>query len=644
MDSCSKNSQQQAGQAMVEFAFMLIIILGLCAGMLQISNLLNYDFWAQQDARYTAFEQVWFVDSSVNVSNDDYFRRPKSVRRLDTQDDVTDEGSTTTLLSIARLNSPNSGGGAIKTLGESSIVVAKNSSRDSIWHRSTKDWYAGVSEKLSFVSNAYASIRSLARRDSNGDGFPSEYEPPTPIVDDVWHEDSLATGIRTVLESAQFGEDFCANSASIARRHGYPGTARAFESPDCAPKYNKDFALHLAENVDFRELFRDYEYQVDWGLSKTEALDTALSAEVGNQFYSFFDTSVSLARIAAVPTITAEKGLIALEVTDPSILRMGTDLRYAGSLAAIPALTVAQFANIFGVNPLGRDPVAEKNLADQVFGVLLADATDAGFLLNSIIYAPVPPTFLGTVGAFQNAAMDNLLRGGQNDLGEFLGDPDGDETDLIGPLIDDSNKEATVVYEGSKGIVPAAARRFSADANLTSRFFLVTQPWHITRRESPTGPFRRLGDQFDGIGEDTEEAVLRRRVAGLWFFPCNAGAFFEAPAQVAGLGGLSGVFNVTEGVSGVLCNTKNFLFINNPVAQLFDFLSQIPLIGGLVPTFPKFPTVRPTAYPGSTEMRGQSFVDDDQMSGEVRNFEDYVTEQRRNNPAPNPKFDNDNFS
>ena len=247
----------QSGQAMVEFCLMLIIILGLCAGMLQLSNLVNFDFWAQQDARYNAFEQVWYVDSSADVSDDSYFRRPKSVRRLDDVQDVDDEGSLSTLLALAKRPIASGTAGGTVLPEQAPVLLAKGNRTNSIWRKKTKDWYRELEEKLNFIDTAYASIRGTVVRETGGKILPQPQDPYPKTVLDTWDEHSVASGIRRALETTEFGEDFCATTATLIRRHGFANAATQFEGSDCAKTYNEEFALHIAENVDFRDLFRD---------------------------------------------------------------------------------------------------------------------------------------------------------------------------------------------------------------------------------------------------------------------------------------------------------------------------------------------------------------------------------------------------
>ena len=521
------------------------------------------------------------------------------------------------------------------------LYAANNSG--SIWHRTTSEWLASVKKRTEFVKAAYAGLSGEVRHSSKDDQvLPNLHQPRSAqAILSEYSPNSLERGVYRVLETVDFGEKFCEGMRDVFSKHNWQPGVQAFSGRACGETYNTDFAIHLAQNVDMKELFRDYAYQLKGGVDHGQALDAVLQVEVTNQFYSFFDNAVALARVGAVPYIVGVRAEKALGGSLQDVIRIISDARYVGSSIAVGLISGGQLTQVLGVDPTSRDVAAEKSLQDTAFSVLHADVPDASYALNPL-YLPVPPMFFGGMSAIQNAAMESVLRGGENEIGDFFGDPAGDDSDLIDPLIHNSNKEGVVRYNSGKGIFPAAARRFKNRPILTSRFFMVTQPWHITRRESPTGAYRQIGTQTDGIGELTEEAMLRRRVAGLWLFPSAPGAFLEAPFEYLDVDGLDAVFDIVSGLDSFIGTIKTQL-IDNPITKLFDALSDIPLIGGLVPVIPKFPAVRPAAYPDSIELRDQAHSGDDELTGEVRNFSDYVDEQLDYDPAPKPEFDNDTF-
>lgn len=643
---------------MVEFALMLVIVLALVVSMVWVNDLLNFDYWAQQEARYLAFEQTWVAreyyaesgeDPVADLGNSDFLRRPSSVTRLDARKERSDEGGLVGLLSAVSgraaeyLSRDPESQRQMDQNGEAPVMLARG---DSIWHAKTSDLIATTKEKLNWLSTAYASVQSTPKITSETLFEP--YEDRRRGISDgaIDQEDTLENGIVQFLEQAQFGETFCAAGQDIAARTPRAAQALAqrgmnFSASDCAATYSRGFATHLAENVDPKALFRDFGYQVEQGIERSQAIEQVLTSEVHSQFGSFFDDTVRDIRATSVPSILIKKSQGASAENLNEIAGILADLRYAGTAIAVSSIVGTGIGQVVGLDPFNRDPLVEKQLQDSFDAILLADAPEVLYYLN-LSYLPVPPTFAGGVSALQDAAMENVLRGGQGSLGDFLGDSSADESALIPQLIEDSNRQGLVAYNAGKGLFPAAARKFSGNKTLTANFFLVAEPWHITRKVSALGPFRDIGTQFDGIGEETEEGVLRRRVAGLWLFPSSPNALFSAIAELGVGSELENVFDVASGLDSAIASIKTILITDNPIAKLLDALSEIPFIGNLVPTFPKFPAVRPAAYPDSVELRGQAFAPDDEMTGSVRNFQDYVDEQNYN-PEPNPDYQDSSF-
>ena len=230
----------------------------------------------------------------------------------------------------------------------------------------------------------------------------------------------------------------------------------------------------------------------------------------------------------------------------------------------------------------------------------------------------MPPEFGPLAGGLQSGLMKNVL---------------SQDTNLFDEQIENSNKEVIVTYEADKGIFPAARRRFDTEGiTLSGRFFLITQPWHIPRRTCPTCDYRELGDERDGIDDDTEEGVLRRRVLGLWLFPKQPTAMLDAVSGIPELNSLDGVFSAFSAVDDAISEIAGFI-ADNPLRDISDALSELPIVGDLIPVIPQFPAVRPQAYPGSEEMT------DDNLMGNSREFSDYVEEQKEfKDRAANPSF------
>jgi hypothetical protein len=187
-------------------------------------------------------------------------------------------------------------------------------------------------------------------------------------------------------------------------------------------------------------------------------------------------------------------------------------------------------------------------------------------------------------------------------------------------------------------VFPAIRRRFNTEnIRLRSRFFLITQPWHIDRRVDGTGDYRELGGQLDTVNDSTDEGVLRRRVAGFWLVPTPANGLVEPFLDVAGLEGVSSLLSTVDVLSGALAVIKELL-VENPLNKIFNAIKEIPGFNSLEPPLPEWPAVRPQAYPGSNEIEGDKLM---AGSGDGRTFQDYIDEQREFNPEPDPTFGDD---
>lgn len=629
------------GQAMTEFVILLIAIMTMCAGMLYVSRLLTFQYWAQQEARLIAFEQTWHAHSAYtdpatdpieNLDDGPKYRRPRAVERLqdDANKQLNNDGDVTDLTGFwAKLNlfdfKP-----AKEEENQPQIMLAKRAR--SIWSRRTDELFDG---EFSLVSTAFASQGVFGPGERGGDVWMDDDLPPK-IKRAVEHSVKLERGMQRVLEMRGFGDSFCAAMTGFMERRGLSEQNSEFSSDDCGRRYNRDFGMHLAHNVDFQNLFRDFGYQLEGGFGEREALQVALEQEISGQFYSFFDTTVRAAMIGAIPYIVAQRLDYDFIEDSQYVLDLITDARYMGSSVAVT--TIAGDLATLSVLPPGSNADDEFEFEQTVNEVLHHDAADFfgsyapgvdnGFFLNPF-YLPVPPYFGQVAGSLQSGLMLNVL---SNEDGGFLSVGD----DITDTLVHQSNKEAIVEYPAQNGLFPAAIRRWGGDRTLRARFYLVTQPWHITRREGPFGDFREKGGQFDEYDEETEEAMLRRRVGGLWLLPSDLTAMMEPITDLLP-GELGGVVNVFEGVGGFLEEIITFVK-NNPLNDILNFLADLPGIGAIVPTFPEWPSVRPGAYPNSEELTGNDGEGSDELMGESRDFDDYIKEQKNNDPKPDPKF------
>lgn len=628
-------AMRHSGQAMVEFVILLTIIMTLCAGMLYSSRLLTFEFWAQQEARYIAFEQTWVpsmwrtneagavIDDPIGeLDNGAFLHRPELVGELEADKDINNDDGVTELISgayasLRRVFSPEESTDGVK---EAPVMVA---STGSIWDRRTSTWFE--SEPFELLQTAHATQSPLVRRRVGGTSFPDNpRQAPRPRF--FYGESPLEGHFVRLMKTVGFGERFCGAANNYLAKQPMVLDGHPFAAGDCAERFDRDFGIHIARNLDYKEFFRDYEYQLDWGLGAQEALEVTAERAIANQFYSFFDDAVSVMFSVSVPYIVGGRLSTSAELADESITRMLADLRYIGSSAAIGAI-IAAFSSINWSDPGNQSSDIAKELEDTLTDILHVDAANLlpvignGFLLSPE-YLPVPPTFGPFAGGLFSGPMRAVLSKEADSL----------ETTLI----DQSNKMAEVSYHADRGLFPAARRRWDTSGKvLTSRFYLVTQEWHIPRREGRTGDWRDKGTQDDDLDLETEEAILRRRVFGLWLIPTPLSAFLEPI-----LGAVSGtetgdvmeaMFGALEVLDGFVSLIKDFI-ADNPFLDLIEGLSEIPGIGSFIPTLPEWPAVRPEAYPGSVEMQG------DRMSGSVRSFPDYIEEQHNNNPEPDPEF------
>jgi hypothetical protein len=624
---------------MVEFVIILIFIMAMCCGMLASTRLLTFQFWAQQEARYIAFEQTWAPhDFYADPENDpigklddgDYFGRPKIVSDRTKSKSVTDDQGLPALLSwLAPAAREESGlHRAIEELDSGPVMVAKN---DSFWTKKTPDWLkpGGMLDRVStVVEDAFAS--QDVTRSVRSEGFSPNDTPENPrdYPQGESFPEILAPKIYTFLHQAGVGAAVCGELMAFSRRHGNPPALLAVTGDDCPQKIEDGLSSNIAENTDIKDFFRGYEDNMRSGFGPGPALETSVREEVATQFYSLFDTLVSTARVGAVPAIIAGRGVTDAALIDASVGRLVTDARYIGSSAAIAAI-IAAVADITVSDPTSQSSSAAKSIEDTIVNILHTDA-DVAFgtpFFLSPAYLPVPPTFGATAGGLQDAIMKNLLS-------------QSEDSSLRGPQIDNANKMVEVTYNAQGGLFGLAVSKIRniENAKLTGRFYLVTQPWHLTRREDGTGAYRSKGTQFDTKSDESEEAVLRRRVLGLWLFPSDPAALVEPISLLPGLGFLAPVFDAFEPIGSVISTIKGFV-TDNPLFDIAQALSEIPVIGSLVPVPPVWPAVRPDAYPGSVEMtENDPSKPDKLMHNETRNFSDYVNEQRNNNPAPNPTF------
>ena len=573
---------------MVEFVIMLIIFMTLISGMLYLFRLHLYHFWAMQEARYLGFEQTW-VPKTYHLSNGsepedlvegdaDTFKRPGIVSGLSASRQRTDRGSMTDLIP--------------SLLSRAKQIEAP---------------------PLGLVQTAFASLRQSVNKHE-----PRQWKPD--IEPSMLPE--LDTKIENLLHRGGFGGKFCTGFAEMTARYNLRSNTTKFASVNCPTEAERGLSHYIAKRIDIPTLVRELSTTVDTedSLPMGELIESSLSETVANGFYSFFKDEVQSQFSNAEVTIAINQGETGLAAINRSIGRMLTDLRYIGSSAAISAVLAEQVA-ITAWSVGNRSSAVEKAFEDTIQTVLHIDASDVipiigdGYLLNPL-YLPIPPKFGKAAGGFFSGSMRTALS---------LDDG------MVEDTIEETVKNAEVTYDSASGLFPAATKRFRTGVMHTARFVIDTDPWHIHRREDGTGPYREKGGEFDQVGDPSEEGQLRRRVNGLWLFPTPPDAFFDPILGVIGLEELNGLVDAFRPIGGFISQIKSLL-TNNPLVEIANTLSELPIIGSLIPKFPVWPVVRPDAYPGSTEMQG------DKKMGSTRSFNDYVEEQRNFNPEPEPTF------
>ncbi len=614
----------------------------MCAGMITVIRLLGFQFWAQQEARYIAWEQTWaphdFYSDPANepiskLDDSAYFGRPRIVSDRNAQKNVRNDDGLPELLSwLAPAATERSNFN--KLIGETAesdapIVLASRS--EPWWKGKSSEWFGPggtLDRAFSAVEVAYAAVDRTIRSGK------TELEPvnvtPDPNDPTIDYRDRLEPRVKNFLNYAKVGPKVCGALKGFSKQHGDPAPLLPFRQPDCVSKVEDGLAHELAYGVDIKDFFRGYEQFMQSGFTPGGALDIAVRQEVAEGFYSFFDVLVQGGRAVATASLTLGRIDAAGGLVDASVGRLLTDARYLGSTVAIAAIA-SQGAIIALNNPANQDANAELAFENNVNGILQMDAAGAipgvggvPFLLGPQ-YLPVPPTFGALAPGLQESVMKNLLSQSEDD-------------GLQETEIEQSNKLVEVTYDAAGGLIRLSENvRGAEGARLTGRYYLVTQPWHLKRRQNGTGAYRDKGTQFDTASDETEEAVLRRRVLGLWLFPSDPGALLEPISLIPGLGVLAPVFQAFEPLGSLISTVKGFV-TDNPLFDIAQALSEIPVIGDLIPVPPVWPAVRPDAYPGSVEMTGNNPDDPDRLMGENRNFSDYVTEQRNNNPEPEPDF------
>lgn len=580
--------KKQSGQAMVEFVIFLTVVMALCIGMLVTKRLLSFQFWAQQDARYLAYEQTWsareYYDNSGEEPIDLHaagvsYGGPKQLNRI---------------TSIRRTSEGDRASSILSWLLKDRINFLEKGS-----------------EELSLVNTAYA--KQLTK------------EMPDRLVvknNKNIKQTKLEINLQGFLEKADFAKRACSRLENFSKNKKINLIA-AFKN--CEETLNSDFAKQLSRTLDFKNLLKQYQLRLENGDKPAQAIKDTVQLAATEQYFSLFDNKVKDARVTALAEIASdtEKAIDSLE--DSSVNKMLDEARYVSSAEAVQGIIdVADAVH----NPNAPNAAElEKDHAVFFGAFLFADAKDqfdeSPYDFN-FSYLPVPRSFGSEGIRMQEVVMSSILDG------------DGDLSDS---LINKSAKSIEVNYRAKHGLFPAAAKWLSSasEVELTAKHYLITQPWHVTRRNG-LGDYRSKGTQDDSADESTEEGILRRRTFGLWLYPSEFNYFASPIFNLAGLEEVGSVLSLFEPFDTLLNELKKGL-VKNPFRSLVDALNQLPGIDKFKLVLPQVPAVRPDAYPKSKELSGNEIGTPDKMiQGKVRDFKDYVDEQRELNPAPDPEY------
>ena len=596
-DSCCDDFM--LGQAMVEFTIILFLIMILCSGMLYSHRLLNFDFWAMQEARFMAFSKTWVQieggcddDYNAILSDDDKMKRPKTIRKVEpTRAEMPDE-------EVGQL-----------------LAMNKELPVNSVWQQKTSDMIDYYKEKASFVSTALATsfgdvdiLDDLSNNDASNYVYESDYE----------------RGIVELLKDTQFGKQFCGTMKRVLLKYGVSPELTEFsseKSDSCASNYDSAFGVYLARNVNLRSLYDSY----SWRLKEENvgiALENVIKQEVINQFYSFFDDEVKDSFTSSLDYLSIDRHMIFNQLTGAYFNSLIAEARYFGAANAlskiqdyIDRLRDGAYRNRNPEFVLSRD-----RFFSDILHIDVASHHYAGgnwFELHEDFH-PFPEDL--------GFAFDDLFDGVMENV---LYNEDDSEKEL---LLEESNISVEVQYPAEHGLFSAATRRFDVEGkNPKARFYLVTQPWHIPRLfyDGAGSDYFSKGSSSDLMGARTDEGLLRKRTYGLWLMPRRPDKMILPLAEVA-----AGTVSYDLGqVISELGDVIDFIgvadtpdAVSKPFEILVSATQEISNLIGFDFSPPVWPAVRPDAYPGSTEIVNDNLAG----PGTNRTFSDYVNEQRNN--------------
>jgi hypothetical protein len=506
---------------------------------------------------------------------------------------------------------------------ESSPIMLALADR-SIWHERTEG-FVNREAPFQFVASALAMRNGAGTDELRGSAAEDSPAVPKEKILPPLRQPQLKNGIKNLFVALGVGEGSCESMSAVASRYGREVLARRLEDESCAEWLDGAFAERLARNADIPGMFREYQGLLFDGVPPPDAVRSVTNGVLSREFYSFFDDEVQNRFQDAVPFVENERGGFAATGNDANVSRMENDMRYVGSSTVLQKIA-DRISDVQGRDATARNWQNEKAFEDAIKGVLNAPVMNFERVLNPS-YLPVPSD-LGPAAAGLFSGMMRIALSA--------------EPGLEIPLIQESNKKVSVDYHAGKGLFAAITSRFDTSSPvLKANFFLVTEPWHISRRTRGDGAYRSLGNQLsldngNDIDDENEEARLRTRVQGFWLLPTPPDAMLQPLLDASGLDQFKPVVQGLSTVGNAIAGVKNFI-LNNPFTRALNAVASIPGLESFVAVPPNFPAVRPQAYPGTKEI-----VDDELMDypeqGQGRDFDYYLQEQHDFNPDPKPTF------
>ncbi|MCC6932490.1 MAG: hypothetical protein IT292_04455 [Deltaproteobacteria bacterium] len=625
LDKSKFSKDFQRGQAMSEFVILLMLIMGLCAGMIYVSRLQTLQYWTRQESRMLAFRYTWAarqggIDPFISMAPR-RFGKPKVVitsgyaRYVNIDEDFR--------FDLAR----NTHSFQQEISNDTSTAFA---------------FSKALKESLSFVNEAVA--------------FNDYFSPSESWENELRKPGKMESAFKEILTETKFGERFCSAMRQTVDNYGSSASETFFATAECPKDYDQAFALQLSKEIRWRKFFNAYGRLIDHKRAPEGALQEAAEAEIKAQFNLLFDTKIkyqfrglsSYGGSRARPFrhfSQPEEALDALtnaefnnrELVEDATQAMLQEARYRGGREALE--TVAQYAEMVSnasLNPNIQQEYLRERQRDHILHEDLYESSNGSDFRIDFQYLPIPPDLTKAYSKLSDGLMYNVLTKDEGLQREQI-----ETSDIIAVTRFPIDKSFFSYLYG---------RMATRDTQLQASFALVDQPWHISRqlgrivgwrrwprhwffggrRASPVYgyDYRELGGEYDSMDSDTEEGILRRRTYGLWFMPSRPGKLAEGIAAIGGLdlGVMSGALNSVDTVVSFGKDTLAAVLGDPglaPFRTMGEVLNQLPELVRFNIVPPVLPVARPQVYPWSVEMQ------DDQLMGESRNLDDYASEQRQ---------------